>query len=379
MRIYPPARCPLGLFCLALFFGCTDSKPGQSDAVVPRWHGQSELAIGSLEGEHDQFADISGITSDQAGRVFVADAGNNTVVVFDSTGRYLYNIGRKGSGPGELNGPCCLAIDPAGLLWVRDAFNGRYNLYSIGDAQATLAATRKMSAGAGGLRTALTFDRDAHLVDVVMRTDQDRMRLFRFHVDSMGTASTVDTLLVAPNDSLGIYQFSVGNGIGFINQPYGPRFLVAHAPGGGYAGAISSRYLVTWVMPGATPARRTIRRDMIGPALSARERAVGDSTLQEDAKAAGQAPASLPFGVPGAKTPVRTIMFDRQGRLWVQLNVGDGENSRADVWDSTGRRVGNAEWPAGVDLRQGFINDRVAYGVQQDSAGVPQVVRIRFR
>ena len=164
-----------------------------------------------------------------------------------------------------------------------------------------------------------------------------------------------------------------------MRQPFGPRFLVAHAPGGGYAGAVSSRYLVTWVQPGDSASTRTIRRDMIGPALSARERQVGDSMLQEEAKAAGQAVASLPFGVPGAKTPVRAIMFDRLGRLWVQLNVGDGENSRADVWDPTGRRVGNAEWPAGVDLRQGFIDDQVAYGLQEDSTGVPQVVRIRFR
>ena len=87
----------------------------------------------------------------------------------------------------------------------------------------------------------------------------------------------------------------------------------------------------------------------------------------------------IPFGIPGSKTPVHAIMFDQQGRLWVQLNVGDGENNRADVWDSTGRRVGNAEWPAGIDLRPGFIDDRLAYGVRQDSAGVSQVVRVRFR
>jgi hypothetical protein len=368
---------PTGLLVLALLTACTDSKPGQSDAVVPRWHGTSDVTIGSLDGEHDQFADISGITADPAGRIFIADAGNNTILVFDSTGAHRYNIGRKGSGPGELSGPCCLALDRVGRLWVRDAFNGRYNVYLPGDSQATLAETRTMSAGAGGIRTALTFDADNRLIDVVTRPQADRMQLLRFHLDSAGNAASVDSIPAPPNDSLGIHQFAVGNGIGFISQPFGPRLLVAQAPGGGWARAISSRYLVRWTIPGDST--RTIRRDMIGPALSARERQEADSAFRKEAEEAGQAVSSIPFGVPGSKTPIRAVMFDRQGRLWVQLNVADGENNRADVWDSNGRRVANAEWPAGVELRQGLIDDKAAYGIQQDSAGVPQVVRVRFR
>jgi hypothetical protein len=101
--------------------------------------------------------------------------------------------------------------------------------------------------------------------------------------------------------------------------------------------------------------------------------------LKQQAGRMGVDPASLPFGVPGSKTPVYALMFDQQGRLWIQLNVGDGEANRADIYDSSGRRVANAEWPSGIDLRQGYLNDRTAFGTQQDSAGVPQVVRVRFK
>ena len=202
----------------------------------------------------------------------------------------------------------------------------------------------------------------------------------RLHVDSTGTASRVDTIHAPPNDSLGVFQFPVGdNAYGFISQPYGPRHLVAQAPGGGWAEGISSRYLIRWVVDGDSAGSRTIRRDMIGPALSARERQEADSAFKAQAGEMGRAVTGIPFGIPGSKTPVYAIMFDEVGRLWVQLNVGDGEASRADVWDSTGRRVGNADWPAGVGFRQGVIGERSAYGVRQDSAGVPQVVRVRFQ
>ena len=376
-----PAYLSSLLLSLSLVGGCTDSKPGQSDAVVPRWHGSSDLTIGSLEGEHDQLGAISGITTDRTGRIFIADADNNTVAVFDSGGRYLFNIGREGSGPGELKGPCCLAVDQSGSLWVHDAFNSRYNRYAVDPDGARLLESRRTTSTGAALWSRLTFDREGRLIDAVNRPFPDRgKQVVRFHFDSTGASSQVDTIQAPPNDSLGVFQFAVGkDAIGFINQPYGPRFLVAHAPGGGWARALSSRYLVSWVVPGDSVKVTNIRRDLIGPALSARERQEADSTFRAQMQEMGLDGSKVPFGVPGSKTPVQALMFDEQGRLWVQLNVGDGENNRADVWDPTGRRVANAEWPAAVDLRVGYIDDRTAYGVQQDSTGVPQVVRVRFR
>lgn len=42
------------------------------------------------------------IRSDPFGRIFVADAGDNTVKVFDSLGHYEFGFGGAGTGPGEL-------------------------------------------------------------------------------------------------------------------------------------------------------------------------------------------------------------------------------------------------------------------------------------
>ncbi|MGD8815985.1 MAG: 6-bladed beta-propeller [Acidobacteriota bacterium] len=55
------------------------------------------------------------------GRIFVGDMGDEQVVVFDETGRYLYRIGRKGQGPGEFQVLAFVDVEDD-VLWVTDWF-----------------------------------------------------------------------------------------------------------------------------------------------------------------------------------------------------------------------------------------------------------------
>jgi hypothetical protein len=43
--------------------------------------------------------------------------------------------------------------------------------------------------------------------------------------------------------------------------------------------------------------------------------------------------------LPSSKPVLRGLFFDTSGRLWVELNVADGENRHAHVYDQTGQRV----------------------------------------
>ncbi|MEP7326178.1 MAG: hypothetical protein ABI836_09540 [Gemmatimonadota bacterium] len=366
---------------LALGCGPTGDRGNRTDAVVARWHGVVDLAIGSLEGSHDQFGEPSGAAVGRDGRIYLADLQYNSIRVFDPTGHYVFSVGRPGSGPGELSGSCCLAFDTAGDLWVRDARNGRYNRYRIQDTTARFMEQRLMSNAARGYVVPITFDRDGRLVDVGLGESATGVTtVLRVHRDSTGRVVSVDSIVGPPLDSLGQHLIPSGPGmIVFLQQPYGPRHLVGHAPGGGWASAVSSRYLVHWVVDGDTAGTRTVRRDLIGPALSARERAVAESTLTANASGIGLTGAAVPFGVPGAKPLLAALMFDVAGHLWVQMSVADGELNRADVYDTSGHRIAMAEWPTDVDLRDGLLLDHVAFGVREDSAGVSQVVRVRFR
>jgi streptogramin lyase len=67
------------------------------------------------------------------GDVFVADGhGGNTnarIVKFSSDGKFIKAWGKKGTGPGEFDGPHSLAMDTRGRLFVADRGNSRIQIF----------------------------------------------------------------------------------------------------------------------------------------------------------------------------------------------------------------------------------------------------------
>ena len=64
-------------------------------------------------------------------KFFVSYFYAHCVKVFNNTGVYLYDIGSKGSGDGQLNGPVGLAIDKSNRLIVCDPGNKRLQLFTL--------------------------------------------------------------------------------------------------------------------------------------------------------------------------------------------------------------------------------------------------------
>jgi uncharacterized protein YjiK len=67
------------------------------------------------------------------GDIFVADGhGGNTnarIVKFDKTGKFIKTWGKKGSAPGEIDGPHTLAMDSRGRLFLGDRGNNRIQIF----------------------------------------------------------------------------------------------------------------------------------------------------------------------------------------------------------------------------------------------------------
>jgi DNA-binding beta-propeller fold protein YncE len=67
------------------------------------------------------------------GDIFVADGhGGNTnarIVKFDKTGKFIKTWGKKGSAPGEIDGPHTLAMDSRGRLFLGDRGNNRIQVF----------------------------------------------------------------------------------------------------------------------------------------------------------------------------------------------------------------------------------------------------------
>ncbi|NMG32553.1 6-bladed beta-propeller [Aromatoleum evansii] len=88
-------------------------------------------------GGKELFDRISSVTVDPAGKqIYVVDIGgvkseNHRVRVFDTaTGRHVMDIGKRGTGPGEFNLPRDMAIGLDGRLYVVDGGNFRIQVFN---------------------------------------------------------------------------------------------------------------------------------------------------------------------------------------------------------------------------------------------------------
>src|SRR5215475_2686740 len=81
----------------------------------------------------DEFNAPSAVQVAPNGDIFVADGhGGNTnarIVKFDKTGKFIKAWGKKGSAPGEMDGPHTLAMDSRGRLFLGDRGNNRIQIF----------------------------------------------------------------------------------------------------------------------------------------------------------------------------------------------------------------------------------------------------------
>ena len=73
-----------------------------------------------------------GITANPAGRVLVADTGNDRIVELIDSGTlsHLRTYGKKGNGRGEFNAPLDVKLDSQGNFYVLDSGNNRIQFFS---------------------------------------------------------------------------------------------------------------------------------------------------------------------------------------------------------------------------------------------------------
>jgi hypothetical protein len=111
--------------------GAEHSDVAAINGIADR-QGVIDLTIGGVDAPDAKvFGRISGLALGPSGRIFVADHQANEIRVFSSHGTHLFTFGRRGAGPGETDGPCCLAFGPDGQLWLRDSGNARYASFEI--------------------------------------------------------------------------------------------------------------------------------------------------------------------------------------------------------------------------------------------------------
>jgi hypothetical protein len=98
---------------------------GDTMTLVP------DLEIGAIDGPPELvFGDVTSVAVRRNGNILVLDAQARAVREFDSTGRYLRTLGRRGQGPGEFERPMAVRVDPAGRTLVLD-WNRRMTVFGV--------------------------------------------------------------------------------------------------------------------------------------------------------------------------------------------------------------------------------------------------------
>ena len=101
--------------------GVTVVLNGRADRAL-EWTFERILDLGSSDIGPAAFFRVfpTSIGVDSLGNLYVLDAGNFRISVFDREGRWLRSFGREGAGPGELGFPSDMAVSPAGKAAVYD-------------------------------------------------------------------------------------------------------------------------------------------------------------------------------------------------------------------------------------------------------------------
>jgi len=88
------------------------------------------LTIGKFERPSEEvFGSIAGVTSDDAGNIYILDAQDHSVRMFSAGGSFLGRIGRAGDGPGEFSAPSAINVFPDGSVVVAGR-RGRVSWFS---------------------------------------------------------------------------------------------------------------------------------------------------------------------------------------------------------------------------------------------------------
>ena len=359
---------------------CSDAPGPNTSPEVPIFEGSIDLEIGEIDGDDPYlFARIESIVEDASGRLIVADLQSHEVRVFGPEGDFLFHFGGQGEGPGELTYPCCLAFGPDSELWVREST--RYSAFRLEAASAQYISGLRIAHSGIGMVAPVSFDAEGRLVDIgPLQSPDGGTVMARLHRTSGGA---VDTVLMADPDRLATGSTTVERMFGetpwifSVYQPFGPRWIHAHAPGGAWAEAITSAYSINYHHPDGT-VFRIEGPPLQGPGLSPDERGRAQANIDRDLQRLDL--QSHPFTIPDRKPALADIFFDRSGRLWVEKTGAGGEQMRqADVYMGA-ELVARYRWPRRV--RTGDVpwaSESLLYGTTRDSLDVQRVARVRFR
>ena len=132
------------------------------------WYFDELFRIGNDENSSKELFqnDLMTVVPFANGQTLILELSTSRIIVFDVKGGYTRSISRRGSGPGELNGPTAMAVDRKHRIWVAEAFQRRYSVFdSLG---MFVKTTSRPFQGTPRLPHQMVFTEKGFLVDEVI-------------------------------------------------------------------------------------------------------------------------------------------------------------------------------------------------------------------
>ncbi|MCC6927761.1 MAG: hypothetical protein IT359_02110 [Gemmatimonadaceae bacterium] len=350
-------------------------------AAPTRWRlGRTPiLRIGGAGDTKSDFSGVRGVVRLKDGQVIVADGGALELRVFDARGRFLRAFGRRGTGPGELDGMS--QVTRVGDTIVVSDFQGRVHAW-------TPDGTLRQSRGrmpVASLTTPVWMGQLGGRVDVFVGAPE------------MFQSWTGDEILTVPlvvRDSVGssrtiasIPAFEVANVNGRQMPVYlGPAARMA-INANDVCVAWSKEWLVTCYDANGKARWRTTRNVPLGSLADSDKEAFRENFRQGNRATPPDRREAIvrAFQFARNRPAISRIELSRSGELWIgewviaeELQLGQPGFTvpdRATIWSILGR---DGAWLADVELPERFRlleagSDYVA-GVIRDEDDVESVV-----
>jgi hypothetical protein len=195
-----------------------------------------------------------------------------------------------------------------------------------------------------------------------------------------GPAGPGDTLAGPPfdprNRASSVVCHRPDGGISFFSVPFAPSAFTTFAPDGRLVYAWIADYRLIFLGAGNDTVRIVERARAPIPITDDEWRAATSEYTEflERNVGAQCEPSSLPRAA--AKPALRHVLFDDQGRMWVEATTPSGWEW--EVFDRSGRLLGAMRAPSRNEQIEPFVRNGRLYVVAADSLGQPLVQVYRF-
>lgn len=202
------------------------------------------MATAAGEPSAEEFGRVESVMADDRGQIYVADGFAMEIRTFGPNGEFLRRIGRKGQGPGELEGIHGTAWLTADTMVVMDYGNARLSLMTSTGGVAGQWPWMRLTGSARFLFNGAPGEVYAH----TFRSGLPGEELSRSAWVRYTTSGPQDTLDIPSSDPRpGTSAICRGDGIGFFENPFGARHLSRPAPNRERVVAWSSDYRLAFI------------------------------------------------------------------------------------------------------------------------------------